>query len=138
MGKLTEMVHKYPHKLRPSFPRESGNPRSNSIFGGISSPPGLRIRIISKFVDHSDPFSCCPDKKAGAEDKRAERKLKGFPFLISAKRRGGKGTPGLKYWKPASRKRNHRLFWQGACFFARPRAGILLRRRSYGVITISI
>jgi len=39
------------------------------------------IRIISKLVGRSGPFSCCPGKKAGAEAKKGREKPLGLPLL---------------------------------------------------------
>jgi len=39
------------------------------------------MKIISKFVGRSDPFSCCPGKKAGAEAKKGREKPLGLPLL---------------------------------------------------------
>jgi len=39
------------------------------------------MKIISKLVGRSDPFSCCPGKKAGAEAKKGREKPLGLPPL---------------------------------------------------------
>jgi hypothetical protein len=43
-------------------------------------------------------------KRQAPKTKRAGRNLLNSPFLVSAKRRGGKGMAGLKRRKPAFRK----------------------------------
>jgi len=40
-----------------------------------------KIGIISKLVGRSEPFSCCPGKKAGAEAKKGREKPNWIPLL---------------------------------------------------------
>jgi len=67
--------------------------------------------MLSKVVGASDRSSCCPGKKAGAEAKKGGRNLPGSPFLVSAKRRRGKGIGGMKRQEPASGKEGSPPFW---------------------------
>jgi hypothetical protein len=52
---------------------------------------GFRVLwIISKLVGRSDPSPCCPDKKAGAEDKKGRAQLSLIPPLCFRKEGRGK------------------------------------------------
>jgi hypothetical protein len=73
---------------------------------------------------------CCPGKKGprNAGPKRAGKNLPSFPLFVSAKRRGGKGSAGLKRRKPAFRKEEpppflarRMLFCPGRVFFGQRR-----------------
>jgi hypothetical protein len=55
-------------------------------------------------LGRSEPFSCCPGKKAGAEAKKGWEIPAKSPLFDSAKRRGDRGIAGRKRRKPAPGK----------------------------------
>jgi hypothetical protein len=70
--KTSELIQSTPH---PPLPRKGGGEKRGDV----------SFLITFVLVGRSDPFSCCPGKKAGAEAKKGREKSSLFPPLCLRK-----------------------------------------------------